>query len=162
MTCATEQQIRERDAQATRRVVSVSLKDGRQVQVGDSVADIEKRLGPSQSIPVVRGANLSRLPYPKLGVDLICTDQVMGIAVKGAAAPMITVQETGTGGQKKNLRIGMTPQQVAQVLGTKNYVAPAFNSVVPYRFYPNRGVAARYVAGRVAEYLVVVVPWREE
>src|SRR5262249_34318550 len=106
LTCFSEAELREPATQTNRQVLSVQLKEGKNVSVGDSLTDVEKQLGEGQLVPIVNGATLRRMSYPGFGVDLICTDQVVGISLRGRSAPELTVQEAGLGGQKKKLSMG--------------------------------------------------------
>ena len=159
--CETEQQIRAGATQEFRPLPPVEVRRGIQVQLGDSIEDVGKRLGPAITIPIAREAKLNRYRYPRLGVDVIGSDQVMAISLNSRAAPALRLQEQGPGGQAKILRVGMTETQVTQVLGATSFAATVFSATASYRFYPQVGLAARFVAGRVAEWLVVILPRRE-
>lgn len=161
MKCETEQQIRASATQELRPLPPVEVRQGIQVQLGDSIEEVRRRLGAATSIPIAREAKLNRYRYPKHGIDVIGTDQVIAIALSGQAAPTIKLQTRGPGGQSKTLRVGMTQAQVAQVLGPTSFSATVFNAATAYRFYPQVGLAARWVQGRVAEWLVVILPRQE-
>jgi len=87
---------------------------------------------------------------------------VMAISLNSRLAPALKLQAQGSGGQARILKVGMTEPQVTQVLGPTSFAATVFNAATPYRFYPQVGLAARFVQGRVAEWLVVILPRREE
>jgi hypothetical protein len=106
----------------------------------------------------VREAKLNRYRYLKLGIDVIGADQVMAISLNSRVAPALKLQTRGAGGQAKVLRVGMTEPQVTQVLGPTSVETTVFNPAAPYKFYPQVGLAARFVQGRVAELLVVILP----
>jgi Zn-dependent protease with chaperone function len=161
MKCETEQQIRASARQGFRPLPPVEVGRGIQVQLGDSIEEVQKRLGPVTPIPIARDVKLDRYRYPKLGIDVIGTDQVMAISLTSPVAPALKLQGQGQGGQAKTLRVGMTQLEVAQVLGETSQAATMFNRVVAYRFYPQVGLAARFVRARVAELLVVILPRRE-
>jgi len=159
--CETEQQIRAGATQGFRPLPAVELSQGMHVQLGDSIDDVQKRLGAVTSIPIVKEAKLNRYRYPKLGIDVIGIDQVIAISLNSPLAPALKLQAQGPGGQIRTLRVGMTQPQVAQVLGSATSNTTVFNAAVPYSFYPQVGLAGRFVGGRVAEWLVVILP-REE
>ncbi len=161
MRCETEQQIRATTTQGFRPLPPVEVGQGIRIQLGDSIEDVLKRLGPAISIPIAREAKLNRYRYPKYGIDVIGTDQVVAVSLNGPAAPALKLQTQGPGGQARTLRVGMTELQVTQVLGPTSAEATVFNAEVPYAFYPQLGIAARFVQGRVAEWLVVILPRRE-
>ncbi|MEK6324978.1 MAG: M48 family metalloprotease [Acidobacteriota bacterium] len=160
-TCETEQQIRASATQDFRPLPPVEVRPGIQIQLGDSIEEVQKRLGSATSIPIVREAKLNRYRYPKLGIDVIGTDQVIAISLNSRVAPALKLQAQGPGGHAKTLRVGMTQPQVAQVLGPTSFAATVFNTATSYSFYPQVGLAARFVQGRVAEWLVVILPRRE-
>ncbi len=161
LKCETEQQIRSSATQGFRALPPVETGQGIQIQLGDSIEEVQKRLGAAATIPIARDVKLNRYRYPRLGLDVIGTDQVMAISLTGQAAPALKLQAQGAGGATRTLKVGMTMQQVAQVLGPTSFPATVFSAAVPYRFYPQVGLAARFVAGRVAELLVVVLPRQE-
>jgi Zn-dependent protease with chaperone function len=161
MNCETEQQIRAGATQEFRPLPPVEVRQGVQVQLGDSIEEVQKRLGPAITIPIARDAKLNRYRYLKLGMDVIGTDQVMAISLNSRLAPALKLQMQGSGGQARVLKVGMTEPQVTQVLGPTSFAATVFNAATPYRFYPQVGLAARFVQGRVAEWLVVILPRRE-
>jgi hypothetical protein len=161
INCETEQQIRAGATEGFRPLPSVEVRPGMQVQLGDSIQEVVKRLGAPISIPITREAKLNRFRYPKLGIDVVGDDQVMAISLNSRIAPSLKLQAQGSGGHARILRVGMTEPQVAQVLGPTASAATVFNPSVPYRFYPHLGLAARFVQGRVAEWLVVILPRQE-
>ncbi len=161
MNCETEQQIRAGATQEFRPFPSVEIRQGIQVQLGDSIEEVQKRLGPAVTIPIARDAKLNRYRYLKLGIDVIGIDQVMAISLNSRLAPGLKLQAQGSGGQARILKVGMTEPQVTQVLGPTSFAATVFNAATPYRFYPQVGLANRFVQGRVAEWLVVILPRRE-
>ena len=161
MTCETEQQIRAGATQEFRPLPPVEVRQGIQIQLGDSIEEVRKRLGSTTSIPIVREVALNRYRYPKLGIDVIGTDQVIAVSLNSPIAPALKLQTQGPGGQTRTLRVGMTQPQVAQVLGPTAFAATVFNEATDYRFYPQVGLAARFVQGRVAEWLVVILPRQE-
>lgn len=161
LTCETEQQIRAGATQGFRPLPPVEVRQGIQVQLGDSIEDVQKRLGAAPAIPIAIEAKLNRYRYPKLGIDVIGTDQVIAISLYSSVAPALKLQAQGAGGATRTLKIGMTQPQVVQVLGPTSFAATVFNAATPYRFYPQVGLAARLVGGRVAEWLVVILPRRE-
>ena len=161
LKCETEQQLRAGATQGFRFLPPVAAGQGVQIHLGDAIADVQKRLGAAPSIPIAKELKLNRYCYSKLGLDVIGTDEVMAISLHSAAAPPLTLQERGPGGQARTLRIGMTVAAVADVLGPTSEAATVFNAAVTYRFYPQVGLAARFVQGRVAEWLVVLLPRQE-
>lgn len=156
----TEQQIRAGVKQSFRPLPPVEVSQGVRVQLGDAIEDVQKRLGASQSVPVVRGTDLKRMSYAKYGIDVIGDQNVVAISLNSATSPALVLQAAGSGGQTKTVKVGMTLQQVTQVLGPTATTATVFSPAIAYKFYPQVGLAARVVGGRVAEWLVVVLPRR--
>jgi hypothetical protein len=144
--------------QPNRLVLSLDLGRGRVVALADSMAEVENRLGKPVPIPVVRNANIKRLKYPQMGIEVLGREQVLAIALSGAAAPSVSVRRRGLGSQAKTLRVGMTQPELAQVVGNEAIETRVFNPLVPYKFYPEVGLAVRMVTGKVAEIMIVQVP----
>ena len=84
----------------------------------------------------------------------------------GETRPQGAIQELlgmlQRGGIQQQQFVRKEAAQVAQVLGTTSSAATVLNAAMPYSFYPQVGLAARFVAGRVVEWLVVLLPRREE
>lgn len=160
LKCETEQQIRASAKQVFRPLPPVEVAGGMRVQLGDAIEDIQKRLGEVKSVPVARGTDLRRMSYTKYGIDVIGDQNVVAISLNSATSPALTLQYAGPGGQTKAVRVGMMLQQVTQVLGPMPYTTTVFSAAIPYKFYPQVGLAARVVGGRVAEWLVVMLPRR--
>jgi len=159
--CDTEQQIRAGTNASFRPLPPIPIRPGVQVQLGESIAEVRKQLGPAVSIPIAKEARLNRYRYPKLGIDIIGGDEVIAISLSSSVSPPIRLQTQGPGGQASTLKVGMTEPQVAQLLGPASVEATVFSAAVPFRFYPQLGVAARFANGRLAELLVVILPRQE-
>ncbi|MCI0487188.1 MAG: M48 family metalloprotease [Blastocatellia bacterium] len=160
--CLTREEALARVRPPLRPVPSVRTGKGIDLQLGDSMDDVQKRLGNASPVPVVRGSNLKRLYYPASGVEVTGNEEVLAIALKGRAAPALELQRVGIGGGKVTLRVGMTAQRLTQILGPRFAATTIFNPTIRYRFYPEVGLAARVVQGRVTELLVVIVPRKPE
>jgi hypothetical protein len=158
MACQNEQQFRVAKKLYYRPLPAIAIKVGLQVQLGDSMDEVKKSLGESELVPIFRDSNLKRMRYPKFGVEVIGTDEVIAISLNSAASPEIKLQTIGLGEQTRILKVGMTQQQVKKVLGPGTQPSTVFDPNVLYRFYPEVGLVARYIRGRVAEFLVVVIP----
>lgn len=160
LQCETEQQIRAVAKQGFRPLPPVEVTPGMRIQLGDAIEDVEKRFGTSQNLSVMRGTELKRMNYTKYGIEVIGDQNVMAISLNSAASPALTLQSAGAGGQTRTVKVGMTMQQVTQVLGPPPYTVMVFSTTIPYKFYPQLGLAARVVGGRVAEWIVVALPRR--
>jgi predicted Zn-dependent protease len=157
LKCQTEQQIQAKAKPHYRPIPAVNLGGGIKVQLGDSMSEAQSRLGSARSIPVVRGTDLKRVRALGRGIDLIGADEVFAISLNSRRSPPLELQRTGTGAKRFTMRVGMPGLQVRQALGPGT-VATVFDVRVPYRFYPELGLAVRFVQDRVAELLIVILP----
>jgi tetratricopeptide (TPR) repeat protein len=162
LQCESEQQIRAATGPSRfRPLPPVELSQGVRVQLGDSIDDVQKRLGPGVELPVAQGFTIKRYRYQKYGIDVIGSDQVIAVDLNKASAPALKLQQSGAGGKTSTLKVGMTRLEVARVLGPTSVAATVFSPTVPFRFYPQVGLAARFERGVVAEWLVVIIPRKE-
>jgi Zn-dependent protease with chaperone function len=144
--------------QTNRLIFNVDLGKGRVVSLADSMDDVEKRLGKPVPIPVVKTANIKRLKYPQLGVEVLGREQVLAISLSAPNSPPVNIRRRGLGSQAKLLRVGMTQQELAQIVGNEGVETRVFNPLVPYKFYPEVGLAVRLLTGKVAEIMIVQIP----
>jgi tetratricopeptide (TPR) repeat protein len=140
-----------------RPLSTVELPPEKKVSLTERMVVVQGRLGDTRPVPVVARTNLARLPYPDLGVELLGTDQVLAICLRGPKAPAISLQGTGMATQRMSLRIGMKQKELDDMLIDAAY--PVFRELdvpgVAYRFYRDLGLAVR-VRNSVVEELVVV------
>lgn len=62
-----------------RPVAALDLARG-QIALGQNLVEVKRQLGGEvSSTPVVRGTNVVRIEYPKLGIAVIGTDEVLAI-----------------------------------------------------------------------------------
>jgi tetratricopeptide (TPR) repeat protein len=145
-------------AQPNRLIFNIDLGKGRTVSLSDSMAEVEQRLGKPVPIPVVKAANIRRLKYPQLGVEVLGREQVLAISLSTKTSPAIQVRRKGLGSQAKLLRVGMTQAELGQIIGTEFLETRVFNPLTPYRFYPDIGLAVRLTGGLVSEIMIVQIP----
>jgi predicted Zn-dependent protease len=159
LSCITREQALASVESPFRSIPSVNS-GGKNIQLGDSMNQVERQLGETTAVPVVRGSNLKRLYYPSRGLEIIGDNEVLAISLRGRTAPALELQHSGTGGGKVAVRVGMTDRSFSQVLGSRFETTTTFSAATPYRFYPTVGLAARVAQGVVTELLVVIVPRR--
>ncbi|MEW6279090.1 MAG: M48 family metalloprotease [Candidatus Eremiobacterota bacterium] len=144
-------------ATAYRPVTSVQV-DGRLITLADPVDKLRK-LGDVPAVPVPGGGGLTQLSYPHHGVDLLATDKLVGIRLKGPSAPALSLKEAGLGGQGAALKVGMSKQDLEQTLANQDYdFRQLDNPEVNYRFYRHLGLAVLVRQGAVQELMVVQLP----
>lgn len=143
-----------------RVVVEVSFSDGTAVGLTESIADVEAKWGKSVKLPVVRRTNIARLIYADRGVELIATDRVFGICVKGANAQPVAVQASTPGAPRQEIRVGMSFDELKDVLGTPTDVD--YRQVTDrdrwYRYYRSLGLAVMVVENKVTEIVIAQLP----
>jgi hypothetical protein len=119
------------------------------------------RLGEGQETPVVRGTKLVRWRFPDQGIELIGTDRVMAIILRGPKAPALRLQGIGPGGQTKQLHLGMTQRELEQVLANEEYDLRQLDQAeVGYRFYAGLGLAVRVQRDKVEELAIALLARR--
>lgn len=144
-----------------RPIASLASSNG-EVSLGEQLADAKKQLGVfSGAAPLVQGTNLSAVFYPDLGIKLLGTETVLAIVLSGRNSPSIAVREMGLGSKSKELRVGMTSEDLDRLLGDSDYdfrqlVDPELN----YRFYSDLGLAVLVQNRRILELVIAQIPKR--
>jgi serine/threonine protein kinase/tetratricopeptide (TPR) repeat protein len=142
-----------------RPVTSVKLASGTSVVLGEPAKDVISRLGEGEVVPVVRGTQLAQRRYPAQGIELLTTDRVLVIRLRGPTAPPVPVQGAGPGGEIKRLSVGMSQVEFERALreqesDLKQLEQPGVN----YRFYPRLALAVRMQNDKVEELVIAVIP----
>jgi predicted Zn-dependent protease len=144
-----------------RFVSSLKLRSGTTVTLSEPVSGVVTRLGAGQRVPVARGTNLVRLRYPEHGIELLCSNQVLAIWLRGSAAPALPLQGLGPAGQVETLRLGMAKQELDDILRNQTSDLQQIERAdVSYTFYPNLGLAVRVQNDKLEEVVVAQVPRR--
>lgn len=143
-----------------RRVASVTI--GKvTIALGDKVAEVQQKLGPGTTIPVIPGTNLVRVSYPDRGVDFLATEEVIAIQFVSASAPALPLRAEGLSSASKDVKVGMTTDQLDAALGdlasTYDFRQLA-DREINYRFYSDIGLAVRVQKGTVVEIALAVIP----
>jgi len=130
------------------------------IALGEGLKEAELKLGgPSGTIPVIRGTNLTLTDYPRRGIKVLGTDEVLAIVLYGSSAPAINIREMGVGTTRSMLKVGMSNVELDRIMGDADYdfrqlVDPNLN----YRFYPDIGIAVRSENGKVMELVIGQIP----
>ena len=122
----------------------------------DFVSNVQQLLGPGEKSTVVRRTNVQRVSYADRGLELIGTDRVMAILIKGPAAPPVPVQVAGLDGEKRQLRVGMTRTEIERALGNPDDITERefLTPKIFYRYYTDLGVGIRIASGIVIEIVI--------
>lgn len=153
------QELRDTSKITFRPLTSVELSSDT-ITLAEPLSEAKQRLGESLSVPVVAHTNLVRLRYPRYGIDLLGSDRVLAICLSGVESPAITLRISGQGAATKgSVRVGITKQQLEQVLGEEDYdFRQLVNPDIYYRFYRDLGLAVRIRQDKVEELIVVQIP----
>jgi predicted Zn-dependent protease len=145
-----------------RVVTAVQLGSGVTITLSEAFDEVAGRLGKGQAVPVVAGTNLARARYPDHGLELLVAEQVLAICLRGPKAPALPLRGKGLGSKVQELRVGMTVQEVEQLLeDPEDYdMRQLDNPDISYRFYPALGLAVRIRQGKVEELVVAQIPRR--
>ena len=131
---------------------------GNAITVSDPVSMTETKLGKGAVTPLVPNTNLRRLHYPQYGVDLLATNEVLGICLCGPSAPALKLRGAGLGAGFTTLTVGMTKQELDSALHEDFDFAPIADPSQNYRFYRNLGLAVLVRGGKVQEMMIVRLP----
>lgn len=144
-----------------RPVTSIELSDGEVIRLTEKLRDVEAALGEGESLPVVRRTLFKRVRYPEENIDLLATDQVLAIWLTEPDSPPVQVRTSGVATEIQELRVGMTSDELDEVLGDLMYdYRQLYDPEINYRFYRDLGIAVRVRKGEVAEMIVVQIPER--
>jgi Zn-dependent protease with chaperone function len=142
-----------------RLTASVSVSSGVLVALADPAREVADRLGRPEEVPVIAGTNLRRWRYPKHGLELLVTDQVLAICLTGPGAPPLPLRGEGLAARAKRLRVGLSKAELEDVLADQDYgFAELVMPDVYYRFYRDLGLAVRVEKGKLKELVVVQIP----
>jgi tetratricopeptide (TPR) repeat protein len=144
-----------------RLVTSVKLDPKLTITLSEPLGDVVARLGEGRKIPIVRGTKLVRVHYPDHGIEVLATDRILAICLRGPKAPELPIQGSGLGASAQVLRVGMSQQELEQILkdqpGEQRQLDQADSQ---YRFYPQVGLAVRLQQSKVEELVVAQIPRR--
>jgi hypothetical protein len=159
-TAKTRESLAQRPEASLRPIASIKL--GKSiVAIGDKLVDTQKLLGPGTMVPVVAGTNLVRISYPNYGVELLATDQVLAIQMVAEVAPALPLQSKALASSKRELKIGMTVEELDAALGelaSSFDFRPLADPNIKYRFYSELGLAVRVKQGKVIEIALAMIP----
>jgi tetratricopeptide (TPR) repeat protein len=126
-----------------RRIPSIEVSPGVLVTLSDRSEVVKAKVRPLTVLPVT-GTNIELLHHPPSGSDMLVGRRVVAIYLHGPTAPKLKIQPMGTGTRSSTLSIGMTKNDVEQMIGG-DYVLTALNDPdVRYYFYPELGVGVHY------------------
>jgi hypothetical protein len=144
-----------------RLVTSVKVKADTTITLSEPLTDVIARLGQGQNIPIVRGTKLVRVGYPGHGIEVLAADRVLAIRLRGPKAPEVPIQGSGLSGGMQSLRPGMSQEVLDRILKDQPYEERELDKPnVPYRFYPQVGLAARLHQDKIEELLIAQIPRR--
>jgi tetratricopeptide (TPR) repeat protein len=135
-----------------RPLTSVRLKSGVTLQLGGRT-DALPALKEGRTVPVLKQVHLVRRSYPEEGVELLTTDRIVAIRLNSPAAPPLVLRERGSGGETRELRVGMTTDQLQTLLANQLVQSRADLSQLDSRWYsyPKMGLVIRTVKDEVEE-----------
>lgn len=160
VTARSEKALRRRANPSLRTVTSVEFPGGGGVTLAEPMDDVTERLGTGQRIPVAGRSRLSRVYYADRGVELVVTDEVLAVSLKGPNAPSLPLRGAGLGAETVvTLHVGMSRDELDEALELEDYIPGKFiDPNVNYRFYRDLGLAIRVKGGVVREIVVVQIP----
>lgn len=155
----TENQLLSQATARFRPVAALDVIRG-QIALGQTLVEVKRQLGAeAASTPVVRGTNVVRVEYPKLGIAVIGTDEVLAIVLCNDKASPVNLREMGLGARSIQLQVGMTSADLDRLLGDSDYdfrqlIDPDLN----YRFYSDLGIAVLSQSGKIVELVISQIP----
>lgn len=155
----TENQLLSQATVRFRPVAALDVTRG-QIALGQNLVEAKRQLGAeATSTPVVRGTNVVRVEYPKLGIAVIGTDEVLAIVLCSDKASPVNLREMGLGARSIQLQVGMNSADLDRLLGDSDYdfrqlIDPDLN----YRFYSDLGIAVLSQSGKIVELVISQIP----
>ena len=145
-----------------RPVTSLTLANGKTVSLNDKVEDVTSDIGAGIELPVITNTNVHRRKYEDQGLEVLFSDRVLAIRLRGRNAVPLTLQSSGIGQRGSQIRVGMNLKELETTLGgdalTWDTRSGSSRSVI-YRFYPTLGIGARLNEQNVVtEILVAQLP----
>ncbi len=147
------------DPPVTRRrlVSSIQLSSGVTLALSEPLTEAAERLG--EKLPVVSRTKLARLRYPQHGIEVLATDRILAIHLRGDKAPPLSLRGEGLGTKAEELRLNMGEEKLNQILQDEGYDnRPLDDPKVIYRFYPRLGLAVRIKDKKVANLAIAQIP----
>jgi hypothetical protein len=144
-----------------RLVTGIALADGTTISLNDSVAALVRMLGEGRRQDIVPMSNVRRIQYWDQGIEVLCTEHIVAIRLRGPKAPGVVIRASGPGGEAHEVRPGMT---VAELDALMDGDATAWdqrygtNTQIIYRFYTRLGFGVRIVDGKILEIIVARIP----
>ncbi len=144
-----------------RKVTGIAIPDGPTITLNDSPDSLAEVLGEGHAQVVVKGSDVRRLQYYKLGMEILCDQHIVAIRLRGAKAPAVVLQAAGLGGEKVEVKNGMTTEDLDAMLGgdadqwDQRY---GTNTQVVYRFYTRLGFGVRLSGNKITEIIVAQIP----
>jgi hypothetical protein len=155
----TENELLSQTTVRFRPIAALDVNRG-QIALGQNLVEVKRQLGAEvSSIPVVRGTNVVRVEYPKLGIAVIGTDEVLAIVLCGDKASPVNIREMGLGTKSIQLQVGMTNADLDRLLGDSDYdFRQLINPDLNYRFYSDLGIAVLSQSGKIVELVISQIP----
>jgi hypothetical protein len=147
-----------REEQRVHRMISsVKLPSGITLTLSEPVSEAAARLG--EKAPVFSRSRLSRIRYASQGVEVLATDRILAIHMRGDRAPPIPLRSYGLGGETEILRLNMPVTEFSRVVGNEPFDMRALDDATNlYRFYPYLGLAVRLDKEKVTDLAIVQIP----
>ncbi|MCI0682931.1 MAG: M48 family metalloprotease [Gemmataceae bacterium] len=144
-----------------RLVTSVEVAPGKLITVSDSTPKTLTRLGRARSvgIPIFHRSKVKRYFEVSPGVDLLAGEQVLAVFLTSDQAPRVTLQATGVGARKRDLRVGMPVGEFLEIIKSQPTERRFVDDpTITYLFVSDLGLGARLGPDRVEEMVLAVVP----
>jgi hypothetical protein len=140
-----------------RLITSIQLASGINLALSEPLTDAAERLG--ERVPVVSRTKLARVRYPDHGIEVLATDRILAIHLKGEKSPPLQLRDSGLGGGMKELKLNMSESDFNALLGDELFESrPLDDLKVLYQFYPRLGLAVRFKDKKVADLAVAQIP----
>ncbi|MGO9601279.1 MAG: M48 family metalloprotease [Isosphaeraceae bacterium] len=142
-----------------RPLTEVELKDGVTVSLDEPLTEITDRLGQGEAVPVVAGTDLARRHYARQGIDLLSSDRILAICLRGPESPVLRLRDKGLGAGATVLHVGTSRSELEKIFEDGKYDFRELDTPdVRYRFYPELGLAVKIRGGKVEELVVTRTP----
>ena len=156
-SCLTEAQLKAANQVPIREVAAVDLGAGKSIRLGEPFQQVAAQIGEGQQVSGISNSSVQRLRYPQHALDIVSTDVVLAIILRGKNSPALRIRQVGSDSGQNLIRCGMTTDELERVLNNQPYrYEGLLDTWVPYRFYPAIGIAVRVGPQKTVDEVVLV------
>jgi hypothetical protein len=129
------------------------------IGLAERASTVEQRAGDKAAdVPALPGTNMRRVRLADHGVTLLVARSVIAIFLSGENAPAVELRQIGVASQPVKIAVGMSQQELQNILGGNRPEGYLVDSATKYVFYHEIGLAVRFAEGKVVELVIAPLP----